>query len=182
MHDHKGPVSTAEQHSTVHFPDGLDLCDRELILVQSENQDTVERARIEAFAQAYLEAKQLATGYIEGAPLTKDQLEECLLKWAEFIEKQNKGYRTSEIKATNGNRRASAQEVPRLMKRFLKELAGPLDQNNLHRMTPTEFCREFQEICPFEKGNVRIGHLVWAFAIARETKRWPDKLPPDIFN
>lgn len=49
-------------------------------------------------------------------------------------------------------------------------------------LSPEELYKEFEEIHPFNDGNGRAGHIIWALATYIQHSYWPMTLPPDIFG
>jgi Fic family protein len=46
--------------------------------------------------------------------------------------------------------------------------------------SPDELFYEFEATHPFNDGNGRVGHLMWALAIVRGGGTWPIILPPEF--
>lgn len=167
---------SSNQGGEIIYPEGLTAVDIELINKQCELQRATSSEQIQGFSQAYSEAKRLALNQTELAALTGETVENFILHLASFIEKRNEnGYRHVPVTFARGGTALAPEVVPRAMESFSEAYAES-------RLTPTEAYTEFEKIHPLEDGNGRLGDLLWKIAITRETGRWPELLPPDIFG
>jgi hypothetical protein len=67
--------------------------------------------------------------------------------------------------------------------RIIDEKINDLFERWVERsITSEDFYRQFESIHPFIDGNGRVGHILWAIAVTRETLQWPLSLPPDLFS
>ena len=158
------------------FPQGLSPKDIELIQRQCENQHATSNEQILGFANAYLTAKTFASNPESLATLTKESTYDFILELAALIEKRNdKGFRTTPVRFRSFKSALEPALVPRAMETYSMAYAE-------HALSPTDLYKEFQEIHPFEDGNGRVGDLLWKIAMTRETKQWPETLPPNLFG
>ena len=67
------------------------------------------------------------------------------------------------------------QRVPDLMRGWSRDYLAA-------QRAPAQLYHDFELIHPFADGNGRVGHLVWAIAVERETGDWPQTLPPNLFG
>ncbi len=158
------------------YPENLSETDIALVNKQCELQHATSKEQIEGFAAAYIKAKQLAENIDEFKQMNGADIEALILQLAEMIESGNsKGYRSVEVKFAGGGSALKAELVPRAMESFSKAYAEAL-------LEPVEAYTEFEKIHPFEDGNGRVGDLLWKMAVKRESGKWPEELPPDVFG
>lgn len=158
--------------------------DRKLIIQQCRNQHATAPEQIAGFALAYADAKWMSEVFarsgdkclpdeIKGFKALTDFILDKILGWAAMIEPRNaKGYRRTPVVFLNGN----AGIHPDLIERAMENLFSP-DRPHLK---PEVAYREFEKIHPFEDGNGRVGHLLWAIKTRAQTGKWPEALPPEI--
>lgn len=159
------------------FPESLNGRDVELIMEQCKIQEATSKEEIEGFAQAYLEAKELAQDNEKLKNITPEQVEKLIFRWAVLIDKENStGFRKVPAKLPNLEEGLPHSQIPDAMERYYDLFA------NNHFYTPEQAYKEFEQIHPFKDGNGRVGDLLWKLAIARESGKWPEKLPPDVFE
>ena len=168
----------------------------ELIVKQCENQRVLDRPdAVARFAIAYDQARNMAR---VGFSPTWDQM----LEWAALVEPVNaKGFRRVPVRfgwTAQGLRPELIENAMRnwygayknylltgdaafghVESKFREDLFYPsgisIDQH-------LEFYRAFQEIHPWEDGNGRVGHLLWALSHAIRGNGWPLELPPDLWG
>lgn len=158
--------------------------DKRLIIQQCRNQGATWPEQIAGFAIAYTDAKWFnEVAKREGDKGMPDGIkgfEACLdfflnkvLEWAAMIEPRNdNGYRKIPVVFQNGNSGIHPDLIERAMRNLFK-----FDKS--HPMKADELYKEFEKIHPFEDGNGRLGHLLWATKKLAETGKWPKTLPPE---
>lgn len=157
------------------FPSGLTPKDIELIMSQCEHQMATSREQVLGFANAYLEAKQLAADRAGLETLVEDEVADLIMRWSVMIEKSNEtGFRTVPVRFADFAFATDPELIPRAMQQFV----GMYTEN---LVTPLEAYKEFEKIHPFKDGNGRLGDLLWKVSTSRETGKWPEELPPKIF-
>jgi Fic family protein len=166
------------------FPQELTEKDKELILQQCENQQATSKEQIEGFANAYLKAKRLALAGEQLKNLTPQQIENLILELGEIIEERNKkGFRQVPVTFKSGKRALEPEKILQAIKGFCLGfedfLKNPVEDE---RVNINGLYKEFEEIHPFEDGNGRVGHLLWAILKTRKENKWPEELPPKIFS
>jgi hypothetical protein len=85
------------------------------------------------------------------------------------------GYRKVPVRFTATEFAVAPALVPQAMSGFCWAYArGVLEAD--------EAFEELEKIHPFYDGNGRVGDLFWKMAVTRESGKWPEELPPDIFG
>lgn len=152
-------------------PIDLDLIER-----QCELQGATEKYQIEGMTRAYKEAKTLSRQPEKLSAMSGDDWLELVDHYAKLIEpeKNQHGYRIVEVRFTNGNRGMPHNQIGSAMERLF-------DFYSEGQIEPIELYREFETIHPYTDGNGRVGHLLWAVAEKRQSGKWPEELPPNVF-
>ncbi len=95
-----------------------------------------------------------------------------MLEWATMIEPRNaNGYRKIPAVFRNGNSGIHPDLIERAMRNLFNPDKPPLKADEMYK--------EFEKIHPFEDGNGRLGHLLWAIKMMADTSKWPKTLPPE---
>ena len=96
------------------FPEGLRPIDIDLVKQQCELQHATSKEQIEGFANAYVEAKALASDKEALESRTGEDVEEMILRFAKLIEKRNeKGFRRTPVAFANGTTGLRAELIER---------------------------------------------------------------------
>ncbi len=189
------PQREEEKEEEVLFPEdlaylykfiskGLTQKDIALVLAQCKIQRAETKKEIEGFASTYLEAKEL-TGDLEKLKNLKSQeIEGYILRWGELIDRENKkGFRIVPATFGDGSKALDHRKIPHAIEMFCEGFSSYLaDSIDDERLSADILYKEFEKIHPFEDGNGRVGHLLWALAVTSRDGEWPDKLPPNIFD
>ncbi|OGY26191.1 MAG: hypothetical protein A2Z11_00505 [Candidatus Woykebacteria bacterium RBG_16_43_9] len=154
---------------------GLTETDKELILKQCENQKATSTEEVSAFTDAYREAKKFAfTATL--SQLSEEEVLSLVKDLAELTVPQTKGqYRTVPVTFRSGERGIDPALIERAMSSWAQAFAA-------NQLSALEAYEEFEKIHPFVDGNGRVGDLVWKIATVKESGKWPEELPPDVFG
>ncbi|MBI3632607.1 MAG: Fic family protein [Candidatus Vogelbacteria bacterium] len=158
-------------------PENLNDDDTFLISKQCTLQHAMSDEQLKGFAEAYSDAKSIAGDSNRLSNLTIEEVIECIEDWGIKIERdKNKyGYRTGPASFRNLSTAAPHQEIPARLNEFAYYFVTKGE-------TPIELYSRFEKIHPFKDGNGRVGDLLWKLAVTRETGKWPEALPPDVFG
>ena len=158
------------------FPTNLSARDIELVWQQCQIQGDGDKPEaVEAFAEAYSLVKAISVE--RSFPSNQGEAEALILHLGEMLDPKHNsnGYRRVPARFTVTKFAVAPSLIPQAMSGFCWAYArGILKSDNAYR--------EFEEIHPFFDGNGRIGDLLWKMAVTRESGKWPEELPPDIFG
>ncbi len=146
-----------------------------LIVKQCTLQHAILPRQVAGFTAVYVEAKNIAeTDHLEVANNRfANYMKEQILIWADMIEPCNVlGYRKVPVVFANGNRGLAPEHIERQMKLWCEHVFD---------MEPEDAYTAFEKIHPFQDGNGRLGHVLWAVLVTFQTGIWPMYLPPDVF-
>ena len=164
--------------------------DRELIIAQCNNQRATCPEDIAGFALAYADAKlSCLLGWMRigksrhggHGDCYGDMVNDLILGWAVCIDSRNRnGWRLVPVIFSNMQRGLSPDLIPQAMERFCVMFA------DMEFPTSIDVYREFEKIHPLSDVNGRVGHVLWAiyeyFMANPGERKWPMKLPPNIFS
>ncbi len=149
--------------------------DQELIQRQCKLQNAITIAEIAAFTRAYTVAK-IASESCEAVLSHPDTIISLVSVLGVLTVPETHGnFRSFPAVFDSGDKGVAWQVVYNAMVNWALAVANK-------SLSPLEIYREFEEIHPFFDGNGRVGHLIWAIAVTREGRSWPESLPPDIFG
>ena len=155
----------------------------DLIVQQCTNQQVLDRPdAIARFAVAYEQAR------LSTSVPTLDQI----MAWAELIEPVNaKGFRCVPVRFGWHSQGMRPDMIERALQSWYEAYRSYLltgeqcfgeNRDGITVDQHTEFYRTFEEIHPFEDGNGRLGHLLWAISHMFQGNGWPMNLPPDLWR
>ena len=148
--------------------------DAELALEQCHLQHATSPEQIEGMRSAFARAKEVAFTQAE-AQVTPRGIESLVRQLGSFIEPSRAHtWRSTPVTFRSGDRGEEPDIIPHAMAVWAEAVA----EGNL---SPVEQYYHFEKIHPFEDGNGRVGHCLWAIATYRESGQWPTELPPDVF-
>jgi hypothetical protein len=169
----------------IKYPKNLSNKDIELILEQCKIQNALNDEQIEGFANAYAYTKEIA-GNEEKINLLNlpENVLDLINKTGEMIELKNKkGFRTTPVKFKDGSMAITAENIEQAIKSFCEIysafIKSPIEDE---RLNSDILFKEFEQIHPWEDGNGRNGDLLWKLAATKAKGKWPEELPPNIFN
>ncbi len=150
--------------------------DRVLVLKQCEQQGATSPQEVANFLAAYIDAKKFAltNGISRITPGETLHLLK-ILGYMVCPEKNQNGFRIIPASFSSGNRAVDSHAVESAVEKWAEVYTHGI-------VNPDTMYTEFENIHPFEDGNGRVGHLMWAIDITRRSGDWPMRLPPDVFN
>lgn len=147
-----------------------------LVLHQCELQGATTKEEIANFLNAYTHAKKFAFKRDLSRLSTRDVLGLVLeLGRKTCPDKNQKGFRIVPVNFENLTQAVDTHLLERVVENWAEIYASNLVES-------VEIYKEFENIHPFEDGNGRVGHLLWAIDVMRKIGQWPLRLPPDVFG
>lgn len=157
--------------------DLLAAVDRELIRQQLINQEAETDEERENFTAAYAKAKELAeTGDLR--EMTDAQTAELILEFAKQVYPLENHFGLRVLQPVHGKTGEVIGVPPgRALEVAIVEWC---EAYAMAEKSPDELFYDFEAIHPFNDGNGRVGHVMWALAIVRGGGIWPTTLPPEF--
>jgi len=149
--------------------------DEQLVIEECELQSATSPAEIQGMRDAFADTKRYAFEHRD-FPIDPEDFETKVRSWGNMIDPRNAGgLRSTPVTFADGSHGLPPGNVPDALKSWAQAFIN--DQ-----LTPAEAYYEFELIHPYEDGNGRVGHCIWALAESRVSGTWPTQLPPDVFG
>ena len=177
----------------LNFPEGLTQKDIALVKLQCEYQHATSKEQVEGFAKAYKKAKELSEKEEKLKKITSQEVLDLMLELGALSEKEAGGrFRIADVMIEGAKQQPlSGKQVYQAICMFAEKYAEFMQQPPTEEEkkmyggmapNPKNLYKEFEEIHPFLDGNGRVGDLFWKIAVKRETGKWPESLPPEVFK
>jgi Fic family protein len=164
-------------HDAEIYPGTLNAVDRELIEQQLINQEAETVEEKENFTRAYQKAKELA-GTTALHEITDEQVAELILEFARQVYPLENHFGLRVLQPVHGK---TGEVIGVPPGRALEvAIVQWCEAYAAAQKSPDELFYEFEAIHPFNDGNGRVGHLMWALAMVRGGSQWPTTLPPEF--
>jgi hypothetical protein len=154
----------------------LTQIDRDLITQQLINQEAETEQERENFTKAYIEAKRFAeTNNLDN--LTDELVAELVLRYARQVYPLENHFGLRSVQPTHGKTGEPLGLPPGVV--LERAIITWCQDFAAGEKASDELYYEFEFIHPFNDGNGRVGHLMWAIDMVRRTGEWPQILPPE---
>lgn len=150
--------------------------DKDIITQQLINQEAETEEERVNFTLAYIDAKRFAETN-DLSTLTDEKVAELVLRYARQVYPAENRFGLRSVQPTHGKTGEPIGVSPG--EALENAIVAWCEDFAAGKKSIDELFYEFEFIHPFNDGNGRVGHLMWAIDTVRRTDEWPKTLPPE---